>query len=305
MFAAALARPVAVHAQTLTPLQIGGVPEDSITTAVWALQGGIFRKYGLDVKIDAQRSGSATAAAVAGGTYQVGKSSMMSMLVAHGHNVPVVIVAPGGMYEPGEANEGFLVKSDSTIRTGTDLNGKTVAVSAINDLYMIGARSWIDKNGGDSSTVKFVELPIAAIGTAVELGRIDAGGTIEPDLQRALDGGKVRVLFEPNSAIAPRFMYTGWMSLIDYARANKPILERFRQAMHESALFVNANPAQTVDALAKFSGIEPSVIAKMKRIKNAMSVDPRLLQPLVDAAAKYRAIPAGFDARELIDPALR
>jgi hypothetical protein len=35
-----------------------------------------------------------------------------------------------------------------------------------------------------------------------------------------------------------------------------------------------------------------------------LSVDPKLIQPLIDAAAKYKAIPASFDARDLIDSAL-
>jgi hypothetical protein len=47
------------------------------------------------------------------------------------------------------------------------------------------------------------------------------------------------------------------------------------------------------------------VFAKMPRVKSALTVDPKLIQPLIDACAKYKAIPASFDARELIDSALR
>src|ERR1700729_3630143 len=96
---AAFFTPHIANAQTLTPLKVGGVPEDSITPALWAQQSGIFRKYGLDVQVDAQRSGSAVAAGVAGGAYQFGKSSLMSLIAAHAHNIPIVIIAPGGMYD--------------------------------------------------------------------------------------------------------------------------------------------------------------------------------------------------------------
>ncbi len=188
--AAAVAGPSVAGAQTLIPLHIAGVPEDSITPAVWATQNGIFRKHGLDVQLEAQHSGSAVTAGVAGGSYQFGKSSMISMLVAHAHNIPVVIVAPGGLYQASDANEAIIVKSDSPIRTGADLNGKIVACSAINDLYMIGTRAWADAHGGDSSTIKFVELPISAVAAALDTGRIDAGATIDPDLQQALNTGQ-------------------------------------------------------------------------------------------------------------------
>jgi NitT/TauT family transport system substrate-binding protein len=302
--AAALARPTLVRAQTLVPLHIAGVPEDSITPAVWAIQNQIFRRYGLDAQLDAQHSGAAVAAGVAGGAYQIGKSSMISLLVAHAHNIPVVVVAPGGLYEPSDANEALIVKVDSPIRTGADLNGKIVAVSALNDLYAIGTRCWVDALGGDSSTIKFIELPISAVPAAVEAGRIDAGGTIDPDLQAALSGGKVRMLCDPNAAIAPRFMYTGWMATIDYARTNRATVDKFRAALQESARYVNDHLSETADVMAKFTGIPAAVFAAMPRVKSALSVDPKLIQPLIDAAAKYKAIPASFDARDLIDSAL-
>jgi hypothetical protein len=38
----------------------------------------------------------------------------------------------------------------------------------------------------------------------------------------------------------------------------------------------------------------------MPRVTYATSLNPRDIQPLIDAAAKYKAIPASFDARELI-----
>jgi NitT/TauT family transport system substrate-binding protein len=303
--AAACAAPHFANAQTLETVHIAGVPEDSITPAVWGVEKGIFRRHGLDVQLEAQHSGAAVTAGVAGGSYQFGKSSMISMLVAFAHNAPIVIVAPGGLYEPSDANEAVIVRADSAIRTGADLNGKIVAVSAINDLYTIGTRAWTDAHGGDSSTIKFVELPISAVAAALDAGRIDAGGTIDPDLQEALATGKVRVLCDPNGAIAPRFMYTGWMSTLDYARANRATVDKFRAGLQESARYVNGHMTETVDVMSKFTGIPASVFASMPRVQSALTVDPKLLQPLIDTCAKYKAIPNSFDARELIDPALR
>lgn len=303
--AAAIAAPAVARAQTLVTVHIAGVPEDSITPAVWAVDKGIFRRHGLDVQLEAQHSGSAVTAGVAGGSYQFGKSSMISMLVAFAHNVPVVIVAPGGLYQASDANEAVIVKADSPIRTGADLNGKIVAVSAINDLYMIGTRAWADAHGGDSSTIKFIELPISAVAAALDAGRIDAGGIIDPDLQEAISGGKVRILCDPNGAIAPRFMYTGWMATKDYAAANRATVANFRAALGESARYVNGHFGETVDIMSKFTGVPATVFSSMPRILGATSVDPKLLQPLIDTCAKYKAIPAAFDARDLIDPALR
>ena len=233
---------------------------------------------------------------------------MISMLVAHAHNIPVVIVAPGGLYDASDANERR--SSSSLIRRSVPApisTARSSACSAINDLYMIGTRAWADAHGGDSSTIKFLELPISPLAAALDTGRIDAGATIDPDLQQALNTGKVRILLDPNGAIAPRFMYTGWMATTDYVRTNAATVVKFRDALIESAKYVQRTPfPQTVDVMSKFTDVPAAVVFNsMPRVLGALSVDPKLLQPLIDTCAKYKAIPASFDARELIDPALR
>ena len=116
--ASAALLPRVARAQTLRTLKIAGVPEESITTALWAAQSGAFRRNGLDVQIEAQRSGSAIAAGVAGGAYAIGKSSLPSLIEAHVRGVPFVVIAPGGLYQSGHSNNALLVRTDSTIRTG-------------------------------------------------------------------------------------------------------------------------------------------------------------------------------------------
>ena len=226
-----------------------------------------------------QNSGSAISAAVVGGSYAIGKSSLVSLIIAHAKGVPFVLVAGGGLYDAKNPNFGLVVKADSPLKTAADLNGKSVAVSALNDLYAIGTKAWMDKNGGDSSTIKFLELPISAVADAIAAGRVDA--------------------------IALRFMYTGWFTTMDYLAKNQATVEKFVRAMRESSAYVNAHPADTVDVLAKFSAMEPARIAKMHRISYATALDPRLIQPMIDACAKYKVIPAAFDAKDMIASGLR
>jgi NitT/TauT family transport system substrate-binding protein len=302
---AMLAMPALASAQALTAISIGGVPEESATPALWARQSGIFRRSGLDVTIEPQNSGSAISAAVVGGSYAIGKSSLVSLIIAHAKGVPFVLVAGGGLYDAKNPNFGLVVKADSPLKTAADLNGKSVAVSALNDLYAIGTKAWMDKNGGDSSTIKFLELPISAVADAIAAGRVDAGGLIDPELQSGIDAGKVKWLARDFDAIALRFMYTGWFTTMDYLAKNQATVEKFVRAMRESSAYVNAHPADTVDVLAKFSAMEPARIATMHRISYATALDPRLIQPMIDACAKYKVIPAAFDAKDMIASGLR
>jgi NitT/TauT family transport system substrate-binding protein len=211
-----------------------------------------------------------------------------------------VLVAGGGLYDSKNPNFGLVVKTDSAIKTAADLNGKNVAVSALNDLYAIGTRSWMDKNGGDSSTIKQLELPISAVADAIAAGRVDAGGLIDPELASAVEDGKVRWLAHDFDAIALRFMYTGWFTTADYLAKNRTTIANFARAMRESSAYVNGHAGDTVDVLAKFSAMDPARIRKMHRISYATTLDPKLVQPMIDACAKYKVIPAAFDAKDMI-----
>ena len=78
--------------------------------------------------------------------------------------------------------------------TGKDFNGKTIAVSALNDLSTVSVDAWIEKGGGDIKTVKFVELPVSAMLAAVESHRVDGAFILYPPLAEAMASGKVKAI---------------------------------------------------------------------------------------------------------------
>jgi NitT/TauT family transport system substrate-binding protein len=299
-----LAAPSAARAQTLTPLNVAGVPEESITPALWASQMGMFRRAGLDVTVQSQSSGSAIAAGVAGGTYGIGKSSLVSLINAKSRGLPFVFVVGGGLYDAKNPNTAVVVRNDSPIKTAASLNGKTLGVSALNGIYTLSTRSWMDAHGGDSTTLKELEFPTAVIGDALLAGRIDAGCLADPELQDALESGKFRVVTHNYDAIAPLFMYAGWFCTTDFLAKQRPVVDAFARAMREAAIYVNAHPTEAVPVLAKFAGYDPARIARMHHSTYATSLDPKLIQPVIDICARYKTIPATFDARTMIAPGM-
>jgi NitT/TauT family transport system substrate-binding protein len=301
--AVAATAPNIVRAETLTPLVLAGVPEDSITPVLYGVQSGIFRKYGLDVKVETERSGPAITSAVTGGTYQLGKASISPLVLAHAKGLPYTIVAPAGIYNASVPIDGMFVRADSTFKTGADLNGKTFGVYGIGDIFTISTKAWVGKNGGDPSTIKFVELPISAMVPAIESGRIDAGSMNEPALQVALSSPKLRLLTHAWQSVGQRFLYTAWFATASYAAANATVMTSFQKALREAATYVNAHQAQTVDLIAQFTSVDPAVVRKMTRVEHGVTLDAALVQPVIDAMARYQYIPAAFEAKALLfDP---
>lgn len=298
----ALAGRVPVRAQDLPAIKIAAPANDTATSALYAVKAGLFRKAGLNVEIVPMNSGAAVASAVAGGAIQIGNSSLVGIIEAHAKSVPFTLVATSGMIETDVLYSAMVVKKDAPYRVARDLNGKTAASPALRDLNSIAMANWIDRNGGDSTTVRFVELTASAIPTAIADGRIETGIVGTPFLQAGVDDGSIRVFAKAFDAIARRFIHIAWFTTTDYATKNRDVIERFARAMHDSAVYCNAHQAETAPLIIEFGKVDPKLAPKLARVTFAEYLTAPMIQPLVDVAAKYKAIDKTFDAQDLISP---
>jgi NitT/TauT family transport system substrate-binding protein len=290
------------RAQAAAPvtIRVATTPDDASMAVVFADRTGRFRAAGITVEIDQQSSGAAIAAGIIGGAYDVGKSSLTSVLSAHLRNIPFTFIAPGGLSDQRAPYGHLIVANDSGIASAKDLNGKILSVAALGSLDPVTISSWIDANGGDSKTVKFVEIPQTEAGAAVVAHRIAAALIIHPQVDEALAAGNVHVLGDPYGALAPLYLISGWFATADWVKAHPDAAQRFARVVEETALYANAHHSETAPVLADFSKIPLPVIAKMTRAVLGTSLTPALIQPVIDASVKYGALAHTFNAAEII-----
>lgn len=293
--------PLAATGQTLTQITVASAPNDDLAGLLWALETGAFRKAGLDVAVQKANSGSAVAAAVAGGAVNIGKSSLVSLLNGRSKGVQFVLVAPAGIYNGDAPTAGLIAAANSPLKTGKDFNGKIMGVGALNDLTALGTMAWVDQTGGDWKSLRYVELPASAMAAAVEAGRVDAGTLPNPQFGQALASGRVRLVAYDNSAIARRFLQAGFFATADYIAKNKATVATFRRIINEASAFCNDHRDQLAPVISKFTGVEPATILALPQQILATSLDIRLIQPILDAAIKFNFVPSGFDANAMID----
>jgi NitT/TauT family transport system substrate-binding protein len=292
----------AAVAQDLPAVTIASLINDTATSALYAVRAGLFHKAGLNVQVQVMSSGAAGAAAVAGGAAQFALSSLVGVIAAHDKGIPFTLVAPAGVVTSDVPYSQFVVRSDSPIKTGRDLNGKTIGAAGLKDMDTVAIMNWVDQNGGDSKTLHFIEMPGPVALAAIEEGRIDGADLNTPTLTRGLEGGKVRTLAQIFDAIAPRFSNTGWFTTTDYATKNHDIVTRFARVMTDAAAYCNAHHADTVTLVAENAKIDAKLVARMARITFGDYLRPADIQPLINVAAKYGVIAKPFDARALISP---
>lgn len=284
----------------LAVLRIATTADDNSVPILFAQSTGRFRAAGLDVQIQQVGNGAAIAAGIAGGAYDIGKASLTSILTAHLRGVPFTIVGAAGIYDAKAPYGVLLVPLDSPIHTAKDLEGATLSSGALNSIDEVAVRAWMDRNGGDSHLVHFVELPQVGTQAALEAHRVSGAVLNHPQLDAALAAGKVRVLAPVFTAIAPSFMSSGWFATTDWADKHRDELARFLRVLVETSRYANGHHAETVPVLAAFSGVQASVIEHMPRTIWGTSLDPGQVQPVIDLAAKYGMLAHAFPAREVI-----
>jgi ABC-type nitrate/sulfonate/bicarbonate transport system substrate-binding protein len=143
------------------------------------------------------------------------------------------------------------------------------------------------------------------VAPALLAGRVDAATLANPSFAAAVGTNRARVLAYPCDSVGKYYLQAGYFCTTGYAGKNADVVARFARAIAEASAYTNAHLAETVDMIATFTSVSPKDVAAMTRVTCGTKLDPAEIQPVVDVAAKYKIIPAGFDAREMIDPALR
>jgi len=291
----------AVNAQSGETVRVASLPIDVGALSYFADQQGFFKKHGLDVNIITLGSGPAIAAAVVGGSLDIGDANTTTLATGHQNGVPFVMLAPSGAYSSKTPTAALIVLKTSPLTTAKDLVGKTIALANIRTISDAATRSWLEKNGIGHDDVKFAEIPFAQMGLALTTGRVDAVVAEEPFVT-ALLSADGRVLAHVYDAIAPQFIEGGYFCTLDYAKAHPDVVKKFADAMAEAAVWANANHAATAVMLQAY-GQRP-VDPNQTRMYYPDRLRMADLQPLIDASAKYGILKAQFPARDLFAPGI-
>ena len=281
------------------PLRVMTLPIDQGAQCFYAADLGMFKKAGLDAQVSITNFGTQVAAAVAGGSIEIGQSNIMSLAAAYAQGLPFALIAGAGLYSTAKPTSMMIVAKNSPLKTAKSLNGKTVAVNGLKSITQISVQAWADQNGGNSQSIKFVEMPFVEMEGALMSGRIDMALLADPNATTLLAGGHTRPFGKAFDAIGKEFLIGGWFAKTDWIAANTDTVKKFVAVMRESAQWANkpANFSQSAAILEKYTKV---TVGAANRVAYAERLDPALIQPSIDTAAKYGILKASFPAAKMI-----
>jgi NitT/TauT family transport system substrate-binding protein len=288
----------------VTTMNIGTPGQQGNAGVYYAEDMGFFKRAGLDANITTLRkgSGAGVVAAVTGGTLDCGEADLISIAAAREHGIKISLLAPSAFWITSAPTAGLIVAKSSAIHGARDFNGKTIGVPSLEGLSRISANAWLDQNGAELASVKFVEIPSASAPLAVSRGTIDGAILTEPTLSGSL--GDCRIAASTYDAIAKQFLETAWFSSDEWIAKNPQLAVKFAVAMREAQRWANANAALASGIFEKYSGVTAESLKNAVHTRYGEVLEPARMQPLLDAAFKYHAIPQPFAAKDLINPAV-
>jgi hypothetical protein len=95
-------------------------------------------------------------------------------------------------------------------------------------------------------------------------------------------------------------MVTGWFTSVPWADEHRAAVLTFAGILNRMSRYTNVHYKELIPMISRFTKIPADTLAKINFPVTPPSLGAAPIQPVIDAAAKYREIPATFPAKDLV-----
>ncbi|MEV8273402.1 ABC transporter substrate-binding protein [Microbacterium sp. NPDC077184] len=269
--------------------------------ALWAaIDEGIFAEYGLDVEVVPAQGGANAIPALLSGDIQFAIGQPFGPIRADQQDLGIVIVGNyANSLAEGDDVNGVVALADAGITRPADLAGKTVSVNTLGAAGDLTIRKAVDDDGGDSSTIEFVEVPFPDVPAQLEAGTMDAAWAPDPFRGIVVGGGGVQVMAPYQVTIPGLTVLTNitTQALLD---EDPELVAAYSQAMSEALEWAASNEDAVRAAIATNLDIPEEAAAGITLPTFTWDLDGAGIEELGDLAVEYAYIETAPDYATLI-----
>jgi NitT/TauT family transport system substrate-binding protein len=292
-------------AADLEKVRVSIIPINDVAPLFVAMQNGYFREVGLEIDTTPSAGGAAGIPGLIGGSFDVVYGNVVSALLAAQQGLDVRVVAPGTKISLRETDTTpIIVRSDSGIKRGKDLEGKSVAVNTRNNVIWLYARAWIKATGGDPDKVIFKEIPFPQIEDALRQQRVDAAFLVAPFSVVARLKPGLEAIANPYSDVQPGVDVGQYITTGQLLSAKPETIRKFVAGLRKGAEWYNAN--RTSDALLTlitgYTKTDGSILKSVALPEAPLQSDLSQVKKTMDLMIENKLLPAPLDLSKIIDP---
>lgn len=263
-----------------TPVTISTQPIVDSAPLHLGLEQGFFEEEGIDLTIESAAGGAAVIPSVVSGEHEFGRGNLLSSMIAREQGLDIQCIANANTAQGDPDFSAVLVMPDSGIESPADLEGRTVSVNTLNNIGDTIIRTAIQRDGGDESTVEFIEVPFPEAPAALETGQVDAVWAVEPFVTEALDMGAT-VISWPFAEMHPDLDVSCVFTSGALIEEDPELVDAFARAVDRSLEFSEENPDEVRRITGTYTEIDEDVLERM--------VLPRFVPEMSHEAAEFLA----------------
>lgn len=287
----------------LRPVRVAALPIAE-TAALWAgIAQGIFTRHGLDVQVLPAQGGALAIPALIKGDLDVAIGQPFGPFRADLQDLGVVIIGNyASSYATGADINAVVASKKSGITRPKDLAGHKVSVNSLGAAGDVTIMESVAKDGGDPTTIKFVEVAFPDVPAQLQAGNIDAGWVPEPFVSQLKARGDT-VVVAPYQNTIPGLTTLTTFTTAKLSSAQPELVNDFAAAMKEALAWAKdpANDAAVRQALKNNMPQLPAAVADSLRLPDyGWTIDKASLQQLIDLAVTYKVLPKSPNLDRLV-----
>ncbi|GAA5165484.1 ABC transporter substrate-binding protein [Ornithinimicrobium tianjinense] len=284
----------------LRSIKVGVIPIVDTAPIYLGDAKGFFEEEGLDLEIVETSGGAAAVPGVVSGSFDVAFGNTVSVMVAADQGLPLKYLT-NGLATTGEDPDvgAVLAPGDSDIESAGDLAGKTVAVNNLNNIGDTTIRTIVEADGGDPSTIEFVEIAFPDMPAAIERGQVDAAWVLDPFKTGAMDAG-AKLVANNFAEFDPELDIAGYFTTMETFEEDKELVDAFTAAMTKSLEYAAENPEEVRDIVGTYTKMPEEARAAMTLPRYRADFNREAMQKLGEAAVKYGSLDKAPDLDALL-----
>lgn len=290
-------------AAELTKLRVSILPIVDTAPLFAAKKEGYFKQEGIEVDTSRVVSGTAGIPGAVAGAYDIVYTNIVSVLLAKSQGIDLRIIASGSQAgtKPPDTS-GLIGRTADHIRSGKDLEGKTLAVNQRNNINWLFAVAWVKKTGGDISKVHIREVPFPQMIDAVKSKQVDVAHAIEPFLGNGLRDPNLTIVGWPFSTVLPGIRAAAWVAMDNTVRKRPEVIHKFVHALRKGAVWLNTHRG-TDDFYKVISGytrLKPAAVAHMHLRTISTDIDIPAMKRLSELMVEFGMLKRPIDPTPMV-----
>lgn len=284
-------------------LRVSIIPINDVTPLFAAIKQGYFAEEGITVDTSPSTGGATGIPGLIAGSFDIVYGNVVSMLLAAQQGIDIRVVAPGTKIETVDNDTSALVvRADSGITTGKDLEGKTVGVNTRNNVIWLYARAWIKATGGDPDKVTYKEIPHPQMEDALRQKQVDAGYMVIPYVALATAKPEFKAIGHPYSTVQLGVDVGQYLTTSKFLSERPETAKKFIRALRRGIEWYNANRGkpELLSIVSGFTRINVDLLSKIRMSPSPMKVDPAQIEKTMKLMIENKLLRGPIDIKPLV-----